>query len=286
MSTLREAPVSDFVYSSLSFFAPLHDGRLPARWFTESLGALGIEEQAVRQTLFRLERGGVLVGSRQGRMKWYAAASATEGILAAGRARVSTPSADEWDGNWTIVHFRIGEDDRERRDRIRDLLLVEGFAALGPGMYVQARDRSAVILAGAEALGVADRVRVFRGPMIGGQPTERFVLDLWDLAALGSRYRRFVKRYQPIAAAPASRWSPREAFALRFAFMFEFFRITWDDPALPPMLLPAEWPGERARAIAFRLTEKLRARAIAFAEDVYDAVSGGRTAHSHRAPRA
>lgn len=279
VSALKTSPTSDFVYSSMSFFAPRAGGELPGAWFIDALGSIGVEAQAIRQTLFRLERSGVLVTRRERRSKWYRAAPSTEAVLATGRARVAEPIPSEWDGLWTLVHFRVGEDDREGRDRLRDLLLVEGFGALSPGLYLQARDRSARVVNEAKTLGLADRVHVFRGAQVAGPATARLALELWDLPAVARRYRRFVTRFEAIEREPAKHWTPFEAFALRFAFMFEFFRITWDDPALPPSLLPDPWPAEDARRIAKSLMTKLLPGALAFADGVLDrAVANGRLA--------
>jgi phenylacetic acid degradation operon negative regulatory protein len=268
LSSLRSAPTSDFVYSSLSFFARRRGGVLPGRWFVDAIGSLGVDEYAIRQTLFRMERNGALLTRREGRTKWYRPSATTQAVMDAGVARVTEPTSEAWDGEWTLVHFRIGEDERERRDRIRDVLLVEGFGALGPGLYVHPRDRTERLVTAAKALGLATRLNVFRGAHVAGMDDPRLVHELWDLAALASRYRRFIRRYAPIAKAPMARWTPKDAFALRFAFMFEFFRITWDDPSLPSPLLPAEWPGEEARTVADTLMTALLPGAIAYGDEV------------------
>lgn len=275
LSSLKKSTTSDFIYSSLSFFATRRGGRLPGSWFVEALGSLGIEEQAVRQTLFRLERTGVLRSEKEGRVKWYRAARVTESVLAVGRNRVAVATDVGWDGQWTLVHFRVGEEDRDGRDRIRDLLRVEGFGSLGPGLYLHPRDRTAHIESGAKELGLSNRLHIFRGAHVAGPEVALLVNDLWDLAAIAARYRKFVRRYARIAEQPASRWTPQEAFAVRFAFMFEYFRITWDDPALPAELLPEEWPAEAARVVANTLTQTLMTGAVAFGDDVLNRTSTG-----------
>lgn len=274
LSSLKSATTGDFIYSSMSFFASQRGGKLPGLWFVEALGEIGIDEQAVRQTLFRLERSGVLISTREGRQKWYRASPATEQIMSAGRQRVSEPVEKEWDGQWSLVHFRVGEDDREQRNRLRDVLLVEGFGLLGPGLYIHARDRTARVITSAKELGLSDRVNVFRGPHVAGPEAKRLVHDLWDLAAIAARYRKFLRRFEPVAIRRPAAFTPREAFGLRFAFMFEFFRITWDDPALPSSLLPHDWPAERARRVADKLMRGLLPGAVEFADQVLSEKAG------------
>jgi phenylacetic acid degradation operon negative regulatory protein len=268
LSSLRSSPTSDFIYSSLSFFARRRGGELPGRWFVDALGSLGVDEQAVRQTLYRMEREGALLTRRTGRAKWYRASPTTQAVMDAGLARVNEPSESPWDGQWTLVHFRIGEEQRDTRDRIRDVLLVEAFGALGPGLYAHPRDRTERLSAAVARMGLQDRINVFRGMHVAGLDDPRLVHELWDLAAVANRYRKFVRRFQPIDALAAGAVTPREAFGLRFAFMFEFFRTSWDDPSLPSELLPAEWPGEPARALAARLMKSLLPPAIEYGDDI------------------
>jgi phenylacetic acid degradation operon negative regulatory protein len=270
---LSNAVTSDFVYSSLSFFARRRGGELPGSWFVASLAPFQIDEHAIRQTLFRMERNGALLARRDGRTKWYRPSPSTQAILDAGVARVAEPAEAGWDHCWTVVHFRLGSDERELRDRLRDVLRVEGFGSLGPGLYVHPRDRTARLLAAVERLGVAPQFNVFRGNHVAGMDNEKLVRELWDLPAIARRYRRFIRRFAPLAASRTARLSTCDAFGLRFAFMFEFFRITWDDPSLPAELLPAQWPGEEARAIADRLMRTLLPGAIAFGDEILRSVT-------------
>ena len=274
LSSLKSATTSDFIYSSLSFFASRRGGSLPGRWFVEAIGSLGVEEQAIRQTLFRLERTGVVESARKGKQKFYRASQATEAILSAGRDRVGLPVDKKWDGKWTLVHFRVGEDDRDSRNRLRDVLLVEGFGALGPGLYIHPRDREERVSKAARDLGIADRLNVFRGSRVAGPDSIQLVHQVWDTAAIASRYQRFLKRYEPLAGLPISNFSPRDSFGLRFACMFEFFRITWDDPSLPVELLQPEWPAEDARLIAQTVLRAHTAGALSFADEVLSRVNG------------
>lgn len=266
MSTLKRAPTSDFIYSSLSFFGEGRGDELQGTWFVGALTSLGVEERAIRQTLFRMERRGSLLSRRSGRMKFYRPGPATSAVLEAGRARVREPVPPLWDGLWTLVHFRVGEEDRKARDGLRDVLLVEGFGALGPALYLHPRDRTAGLLAAARELGLTDRINVFRGGHIAGLDDRRLAAALWDPGAIARRYRAYIGRFLPIAGVAARHWTGKEAFALRFASMFEFFRISWDDPALPLSLVPADWPGEEARRIAEKLARKLTPAASRYAE--------------------
>lgn len=267
LSRLKSAPTSDFIYSSMSFLGRRHGGELPGSWFVAAIGSLGIAEDAIRQTLFRMERNGAILARRSGRVKLYRPSPATLAIMDAGVWRVQTPAPLKWDGVWTIVHFRVGEEDRDIRDRLREVLLVEGYGAVGPALYLHPRNRATRLMTAAQELGLSGRINVFRGRHAAGMGDRRLVDELWNLDSLADRYRKFIRRFSPIVRTSRA-WTGKEAFGLRFAFMFEFFRISWDDPALPLSLLTAEWPGEEARKIADRLMSRLLPGAICYGEEV------------------
>jgi len=265
---LLEAPTSDFIYSSLSFLRDRFPHGIPGTWFVEALGEIGVDARAVRQTLLRMTKTGVLRAVRAGRANTYTPMPATWGILDAGRARTTEAITDEWDEQWTIVHLRFEDADRESRDRFRDVLLVHGFGRLRSGVYLHPRDRVDLVLDAATSLGSARSVSVFRGRRHGSPSDAQLTRELWDLAALAARYRGFIERFIPIAHAGGRHWTDQQCFALRFAYMFELFRITWDDPSLPLRFLPDDWPGQEARELAEQLRVQLRPGAIAFANEI------------------
>jgi len=265
---LVEAPTSDFVYSSLSFMRDRFPHGIPGTWFVDALGEIGVDARAVRQTLLRMTKTGVLRAVRTGRTNTYAPMPATWSILDAGRARVSEAVTDEWDEQWTIVHLRFEDGDREARDRLRDVMLVHGFGRLRSGVYLHPRDRVELVLDAATSLDSTRSVSVFRGHRCGPPADVELTRELWDVAALAARYRSFIQRFTPIARASARHWTDRQAFALRFAYMFELFRITWDDPSLPARFLPDDWPAPDARELAEKLRGQLRPGALAFANEI------------------
>ena len=64
--------------------------------------------------------------------------------------------------------------------------------------------------------------------------------------------------------ARRARWSPEEAFAARFALVFSYLEIAWNDPELPSALLPGRWPGGRARRLARGLYGRLQPGALRY----------------------
>lgn len=268
VSSLQSAPTSRFIYSSLGFFGSRRGGALSGLWFTRALVPLGIEEAAVRQTLWRMAKSGALKVRTVGRHKMYAASPSTLAVIEAGTEKMLGPTEGEWNGAWTIVHFQFDADERRARDLVRDVLQVEGFACLAPGVYVHPRDRAGRVTRAVGEMGLARHLQVFRGKRSGPESDPRFARRLWDLAGISERYRRFIERYEPLSRMDSESWSLENAFAVRFALVFDYLEVAWDDPELPADILPVRWPGVRARSLVRTMYEALLPASIAHADEI------------------
>ncbi len=268
LSSVQRAPTSRFVYSSLGFFGSRRGGALPGPWFVQALGSIGIEEGAIRQTLYRMEKRGALDVRREGRTNLYAASPPTAAIIEAGTDKMLAPGPGAWDGEWSLVQYQFDADQRQARDHVRDILMVEGFTALAPGLYVHPRDRAGRVRQAVEGLGLGRHLQTFRGRRDGPEPDDRFARERWDLSGIAGRYRRFLDRFEPVAKEAPDSIDALEAFGLRFALVIEYLEVAWDDPELPPALLPEGWPGARARRLVKELYETLLPLAVEHADRV------------------
>lgn len=106
-----------------------------------------------------------------------------------------------------------------------------------------------------------------RGPRKNAGPADCFARSLWDLSGIADRYRRFLDRFSSLGKKTDA-IDPLEAFALRFALVIEYLEVAWDDPELPPELLPDGWPGATARRLAKELYEAWLLLAVEYAEAV------------------
>jgi len=263
---LLDAPVSNFVYSSFSFFGSVRGGELPGRWFVTALAEVGCDEPAVRQTLYRMERSGELLSRREGREKLYRVTGYAQGEITAGTGKIFDPPAP-WDGHWTLLHARFEKAERMHRERLQVLLQVEGFANLGPGLYIHPRPRGERVLAAVDPA-VRERVIALRGERVGEEPDTRFIARHWDLPALACRYRDALGELDRIARETGRRCAEVEAFRRRFEVVLRFLRVAWDDPDLPADLLPPDWAGTAARERAEELYRRFLPGALRFGDRV------------------
>src|SRR5262245_36614619 len=126
LSTIKKAPVHQFVYSSLSFFGARRGGALPGSWFVRALTDIGRDPAAIRQTLYRMEQDGELTTRKLGRVKLYAATRFATATIDAGTQKIFERRPEPWDGEWTVVCLRLeGPAFRVVRERARNLLGVE-----------------------------------------------------------------------------------------------------------------------------------------------------------------
>lgn len=278
LSTIKTVPLSYFVYSAFSAFGRRHDWQLPGMWFVLSMAELGREASAVRQTLYRMEQDGELATQKVGRIKRYSPSKFAASEIHVGTAKIFAPHTRQWDGAWTMVHLSLNAPaQRVARERIVALLAVEGFALLGADTYIHPHSRAEGLR---EALSERSRAHVvmLRGPLLEPVSTARLA-ELWNVQALATRYRRTYTRLKEVESSLANReLSDRDHFVLRYAVVFDYLGVAWDDPGLPAAVLPPEWPAENARTLAAALYERLLPGATRYAEQLLERCSPG-TAH-------
>ncbi len=264
LSSLRSAPAGNFVYSTFGFYGRRCGGELPGSWFVRALGPLGQDEFKVRQCLYRLEAQKELQARKVGRTKLYRATPFATASIEAGIDKIFAALPESWDGRWTVAHFHFGQELRVERDRVREILEIEGFAPLGPGAFVHPRDRSERIRDAVAGMGVAEHLTVFRGGRLGLKDDRAFVQRLWNLTTLAAGYSAFLRKFEPLLRS--GNWTAQTAFGLRFAVVFDYLQVAWKDPELPMRLLPDGWPGRRARSVARQLYRRLLPAAIKHAD--------------------
>jgi phenylacetic acid degradation operon negative regulatory protein len=216
---------------------------------------LGVEEPAVRSSISRLKRRGLLDGRRVDGVAGYALTDVALEILADGDARIfGRRRAEESDG-WLLVVFSVPESERDKRHQLRSLLTRLGFGTVAPGVWVapgQLADEAAEVL---ERRGLAPYVELFRGAHLALGEVRDNVAHWWDLAGLHARYAEFLDRQAPVrdAADP----TPARAFADYVRLLTDWRRLPYADPGFPRELLPADWNGARAADLFAELRSRL-----------------------------
>ncbi len=236
-------------------------------WFSVStlirlLAELGIDEPAVRSSISRLKRRGILEARPVGGAAGYALSSSARAILSDGDRRIfERPRATESEG-WLLAVFSVPEAERHRRHALRSRLSWLGFGTVSAGVWIAPRhlaDETRQVLARDD---LAAYVDLFQADHLAFGDLGQLVARWWDLDALGAQYDDFLRTYTPVLA----RWKRRRsrpaagdgtAFRDYVQALTAWRRLPYLDPGLPDAVLPKGWTGARAADLFFDLRSRL-----------------------------
>lgn len=257
--------------------------------------AAGQSDEQVRSCLRRMMSEGLFTRAGRGQRARYAATERglEELTVSLDRARraftqdAHAMSGDNWDGKWRLVGFETPEHRRRERDALRSLIISFGGAAVQAGVYVTPHVVEDALADAVAEFHLEDYVfqMTTRRLAVHGDREPRAVANrLWPIDELASRYRGLIQSFRPVVARttalaekgvelPDERLMPG-TLSMASAFM----EVHYEDPLLPPELLPQPWPGTEARALvreARALARTLRAQddggmLFSFFEEVMD----------------
>jgi phenylacetic acid degradation operon negative regulatory protein len=233
------------------------------------MAGLGADEPAVRSSISRLKRRGILEARRVGGAAGYGLSEAGRQTLAEGDRRIfQRPRARLTDG-WLLAVFSVPEAQRQQRHALRSRLTWLGFGTVSAGVWIapgHLADETAQVL---DRSGLAGYVTLFRADYLAFGGVKEQIGQWWDLDRLQHMYQEFCRAHEPLLrrwAGPVN-LSDGEAFAAYVTALTDWRRLPFLDPGLPEELLPAQWHGRRAAelfaALHARLTEPARRHALA-----------------------
>jgi len=245
-------------------------------WLSTLIGLVapfGINERLVRTSVFRLARDGWLAAEAAGRRSRYRLTAAGAQRFAQAYRRVYTPPAEPWDGQWEVVLAPPDRVPPPRRRALRAEFAWTGFGEFASGIWARparaddalprlsallddefaltvftARDRNS----GGAAAGVPPAAAAGHGEL--GATLASRTPTVWELGSLAADYRHFLARFGSVVEAlrrrPDDARDPAQTFAVRTLLVHEYRRVRLRDPQLPAALLPPDWPGAAAYALA------------------------------------
>lgn len=227
-------------------------GRAEENWLSVAaivalMADLGADGQAVRSSVSRLKRRGVLDAERRGGAAGYSLTAATLEVLAEGDVRIfERPRATEADG-WLVVVFSVPESERDKRHALRTSLTRLGFGTAAPGVWVAPGGIAAETRHTLELRRLAEYVDLFSGEHLAFGDLRSKVQEWWDLDELTALYAHFLGRYAPVRdRVSAGTLTPAESFGLYLPMLTEWRRLPYRDPGIPLSLLPEGWNGVAA----------------------------------------
>lgn len=227
---------------------------------------IGVSEDAVRSTLARMVKRGLLARHRQGRKMYFGLTPQATAVLRDGHRRIWETGVVNraWDGTWTLAAFSMPDTQRSKRHDLRSRLIWSRFGPLQSGLWIAAGHQDVAAIA--EELGIRAQVTVLRGRADSSQDDGDLVRRAFDLEAIADRYHAFLERWDTGTYGPEG----PGALGQQLLLHTDWLQLVRRDPLLPAALLPGDWPAIPAESRFRLLAERLRGPAQDEAEELLE----------------
>lgn len=232
---------------------------------------IGVSEDAVRSTLARMVKRGLLARHRQGRKMYFGLTPEATAVLRDGHRRLWETGAinRDWDGTWTLAAFSMPDAQRSKRHDLRSRLIWAGFGPLQSGLWIAAGHQD--VAGVATELGIRSQVTVLRGRADSGRDDGDLVFRAFDLQMIADRYRAFLDRWGTETLGSED----PGALGQQLLLHTDWLQLVRRDPLLPVALLPDDWPAIQAESRFRLLAGRLDGGARAEAEELLEVITVG-----------
>ncbi|HLI36698.1 MAG TPA: PaaX family transcriptional regulator C-terminal domain-containing protein [Streptosporangiaceae bacterium] len=254
----REAQPRQLIVTIFGLYARAERNWLSVASVIALMADLGVDSPAVRSSVSRLKRRGVLESERHGGVAGYALSGSALKMLAESDRRIFQRSRAAVEDGWLVVVFSVPETERDKRHALRTSLTRLGFGIVASGVWIapgtierEARDTL-------QRRGLSPYVDMFTGDHLGFGDLRSKIRAWWDLDELAALYDGFIRRYRPVLErAIAGGTSARDAFSEYVPMLTQWRRLPYLDPGLPLSLLPPGWNGVTAGELFDQLNRAL-----------------------------
>ncbi|MGI8612396.1 MAG: PaaX family transcriptional regulator [Nocardioidaceae bacterium] len=240
------------------------------------LAELGVDEPAVRSSISRLKRRGILEPAQLAGVAGYTLSPSARQILDEGDRRIFDRPRARLEDGWLLAVFSVPEEQRGQRHALRSRLTWLGFGTVAAGVRVAPAHLESETGDVLKRAALASYVDLFHADYRAFGDVGHQVRKWWDLQQLQDSYDEFLGVHAPLLA----RWRRRrstagaEAFADYVRALTVWRRLPYLDPGLPAEVLPADWHGSRAGALFGGLRLRLAGPAQRHVDEVRGAVGG------------
>jgi phenylacetic acid degradation operon negative regulatory protein len=260
----RGAQPRQLIVTVYGLYSRAEGGWMSVAALISLLTDLGVDEPAVRSSISRLKRRGILHASRRGGAAGYALSDEALAILREGDRRIFRRERAALGDGWLLAVFSVPEAERQKRHVLRSQLARLGFGTAAPGVWIAPAHLHDATVGALRRLGLDGYADLFRAEHIAFGDLVTKVRQWWDLDQLERLYGQFLDANGPLLR----RWrsdpaGEREAFTDYVRVLTDWRRLPYLDPGLPPELLPGNWIGARAAELFFTLQARLEEAARA-----------------------
>ncbi|MDX6396136.1 MAG: phenylacetic acid degradation operon negative regulatory protein [Streptosporangiaceae bacterium] len=230
---------------------------------------LGVESQAVRSSVARLKRRGLLISMHRSGTAGYALSPTSLEVLREGDVRIFGRHRAAAGGGWVLVVFSVPESERDQRHKLRSWLSRLGFGTVAPGVWVAPGHLAGEVTEVLARRNLSGYVDIFRADHLGFPDLAVKVGQWWDLDRLAAEYEQFIRGYRPLAKRIGSQaLTGQDAFREYVSMLVAWQRLPYLDPGLPLELLPPHWNGITAGNVFAEINDHLGGPAMRHAESV------------------
>jgi phenylacetic acid degradation operon negative regulatory protein len=272
LSTRGQKPRA-LIVTVYGLYAREVDGWLSIASIIRLLAQCDVDEPAVRSSIFRLKRRGLLEASKVAGAAGYGLTPEARVILDEGDRRIFERRRAAPGEGWLLAVFSVPEIERDKRHRLRSRLTWLGFGTVSAGVWVAPAHLLGETSDVLRRYGLDKYVELFRGDHLAFAPTAERVPQWWDLTRLRGLYDEFLSGYEPVLEVYRRRGEGVEldeaqAFADYVTALTDWRRLPYLEPGLPAEVLPGGWNGFRAAETFFGLRGLLAAPAHRFVDSV------------------
>lgn len=214
-------------------------GRISLGVLQEIMGRLRIEPGAVRTALSRLAADHWVTREKDGRNSFYRLAEEGRHAFDLATRKIYASGPPHWNGTWTVA---VAPPGGNAADPVEIAAL--GFIHVASGVWLRPQTAEAP-----NAAAALSGMLVIHGESAAHPETLHM---LWPSGEIAQAYRDFAAVYGRFHTVleEAGSLAPLDAIAARTLLIHDWRRVVLRDPGLPAELLPGDWPGEAARALA------------------------------------
>jgi phenylacetic acid degradation operon negative regulatory protein len=260
----RATQPREFVVTVYGLYSRNDGGWLSIATLISLLGDLGVDESAVRSSISRLKRRGILEAVRREGTAGYELSEQALAILREGDHRIFQRKRATPGEGWLLAVFSVPESERHKRHVLRSQLTKLGFGTAAPGVWIAPAHLRKATEEVLRRLALDAYADLFHAEHLAFGDVTAKIGEWWDLSQLETLYGDFLDTHTPVL----DRWqhqapSDCAAFVDYVGVLTDWRRLPYLDPGLPAELLPANWAGMRAAEVFFALQTQLEGPAHA-----------------------
>jgi DNA-binding transcriptional regulator PaaX len=226
----------------------------------EMVKVFGKNETAIRMSLSRAVKAGVLINSKQDNEVYYtltyqgkkAISLWNEGAINFWKRYRLRNSG--WDNKWHFINVDFLEGKKDVKAEFLDKLGQYGYAQINTNTWITPFLQDKEVLGLIKEYGMGDAVVEIHGEMKIHKDMSRFLDEIFGIGKLKIKYRGFTGAYEGKLAKISKVYKDKDFIdnGLALPFLQElgwsFFNIASEDSVLPKEVLPV-WEGDKAAYI-------------------------------------